>query len=91
MIFPLNCSMVGYAQWGVAVFSALAAAFWLVSALIRTPSTEYDEMRIGSLGDIGRAMKRQSRWSAAAAVSAAIAAVVQILLVGSPACTIGLS
>ncbi len=90
-MFPLNCALTGYAQWAVAIFSVLAAVFWLASALVRTPVTDADKMPINGLGDIGKSMKRQSRWSAAAAVCAALAALGQILLVGAPACSIGLT
>ena len=61
------------------IFSALAAIFWLLSALVHTPG----KTKI-SMGEIQKSMKRQSILNAIAAFSACIVAIFQFIAYISP-------
>jgi hypothetical protein len=72
-----------------AVFAIIAALLWLQSARVRTP-TQFPINTITPIGgigtggspalqELGQALRRQSRWSAAAAICAAVSALLQAI------------
>ena len=77
----LSCGSISRLQWTAAGFAALAALFWLISALVKFPPLTWEET-----GKLPERLKRQSRWSAAAALSAAAAAIIQGVLILTPTC-----
>ena len=60
-------------QFGVCVFSILAAGFWLRSATTTLPNLT-ENLRWDGTGPFPDALKSQSRWSAAGAACAGMAA-----------------
>jgi hypothetical protein len=64
--------------------AAFAALFWWVSATVRLP--ERVTVGFGGAGgtaqELGEAVRRQSRWSAAAAIAAGVAAAAQGVATG---------
>ena len=56
-------------QFGVCVFSILAAGFWLRSATTTLPNLT-ENLRWDGMGPFPDALKSQSRWSAAGAACA---------------------
>jgi hypothetical protein len=70
-------------QFGVCVFSILAAGFWLRSATTTLPNLT-ENLRWDGTGPFPDALKSQSRWSAAGAACAGMAALSQSLAVVLP-------
>jgi hypothetical protein len=70
-------------QFGVCVFSILAAGLWLQSAATTLPNLT-ENLRWDGTGPFPDALKEQSRWSAAGAASAGMAALSQSLSVLLP-------
>ena len=70
-------------QFGVCVFSILAAGFWLRSATTTLPNLT-ENLRWDGTGPFPDALKEQSRWSAAGAACAGMAALSQSLSVVLP-------
>jgi hypothetical protein len=70
-------------QFGVCVFSILAAALWLQSAATTLPNLT-ENLRWDGTGPFPDALKEQSRWSAAGAACAGMAALSQSLSVVLP-------
>jgi hypothetical protein len=93
-------SVAQLASYLSAAFALVAAGFWLVSALVKTPSgfaivvflTHVDALGgVGQgssqeLNNLANSLRRQSRWSARAAISAAVSAVLQAVATYLPAC-----
>lgn len=67
-------------QFGVCVFSILAAGLWLRSAATTLPNLA-ENLRWDGTGPFPDALKEQSRWSAAGAACAGLAALSQSLSV----------
>jgi hypothetical protein len=70
-------------QFGVCVFSILAAGFWLRSATTTLPNLT-ENLRWDGTGPFPDALKSQSRWSAAGAACAGMAALSHSLAVVLP-------
>jgi hypothetical protein len=85
-VIHLSCGTEFWMQIAGALFALAAAMLWLLSAVVRMPSTAIDQLAIEDLGTISESFGRQSRRSALAAVSAAIAAILSAVLVFSPTC-----
>jgi hypothetical protein len=69
-------TLYGFLQFGVCVFSILAAGFWLQSATSRLPKPLTKVARRDA-GIFPQALLSQSRWNAAGAVCAGTAALSQ--------------
>ena len=67
-------------QFGVCVFSILAAGLWLRSAATTLPNLP-ENLRWDGTGPLPDALKEQSRWNAAGATCAGLAALSQSLSV----------
>jgi hypothetical protein len=72
-----------FLQFGVCVFSILAAGFWLQSATTRLAKLTTKASRQGA-GTVPQALTSQSRWNAAGAVCAGTAAFSQSVAVVLP-------
>jgi hypothetical protein len=72
-----------FLQFGVCVFSVLAAGFWLQSATTRLPKLA-TKARWRGAGTFPQALTNQSRWNAAGTVCAGTAAFSQSVAVVLP-------
>jgi hypothetical protein len=68
--------MSSWADWINLISAALAAIFWLLSALVRVP--DLMETKLSGEGSITHIMQKQSALSATAAVFAAVSVAAQI-------------